>query len=177
MMQRKLFLAALFSAAFFFVVIVIFRADLLPAMPKQNAAVILTGKVYKIEEKEKQVLLFLSHAKGEEGESVSSYGHVILSVSAEQFSATGIKIGNRINAACNYTGFGQARNEGNFDEETYYWSMGISGKFRLPKKGKVEIDLVKAAEFHPTILPYSGWEPTGSILSLIQRLFPRGGFI
>ncbi len=139
MMQRKLFLAALFSAAFFFVVIVIFRADLLPAMPKQNAAVILTGKVYKIEEKEKQVLLFLSHAKGEEGESVSSYGHVILSVSAEQFSATGIKIGNRINAACTYTGFGQARNEGNFDEETYYWSMGISGKFRLPKKGKVEI--------------------------------------
>lgn len=45
------------------------------------------------------------------------------------------------------------------------------------KKGKVEINLVKAAEFHLTILPYSRWEPTGSIHNLIQRLFPRGGFI
>ena len=64
MMQRKLFLAALFLAAFFFVLIILFRVDLLPVMPKQNAAVILTGKVNKIEEKEKQVLLFFSDGKG-----------------------------------------------------------------------------------------------------------------
>ena len=139
MMQRKLFLAALFLAAFFFVLIIILQVDLLPVMPKQNTAVILTGKVNKIEEKEKQVLLFLSHAKGEEGGTVSSYGHVILSVSAEQFSDAKIRIGNRIQAASTYTGFGKARNAGNFDEENYYRSMGISGKFRLQKKGKIEI--------------------------------------
>ena len=139
MMQRKLFLAALFLAAFFFVLIIIFRVDFLPVMPKQNAAVILTGKVNKIEEKEKQVLLFLSHAKGEEGRTVSSYGHVILSVSAEQFSDAKIRIGNRIQADSTYMGFGKARNAGNFDEENYYRSMGISGKFRLQKKGKIEI--------------------------------------
>ena len=140
MMQRKLFLAALFLAAFFFVLIILFRVDLLPVMPKQNAAVILTGKVNKIEEKEKQVLLFLSHAKGEEGGTVSSYGPVILSVSAEQFSDAKIRIGNRIQAASTYMGFGKARNAGNFDEENYYRSMGISGKFRLQKKGKIEIE-------------------------------------
>ena len=69
MMQRKLFLAALFLAAFFFVLIILFRVDLLPVMPKQNAAVILTGKVNKIEDKEKQVLLFLSQTdrRGVEG--------------------------------------------------------------------------------------------------------------
>ena len=139
MMRRKLFLAALVLAAFFFVLIVIFRFDLLPAMPKQNAAVILTGKVHKIEEKEKQVLLFLSHAKGEDGERISSYGHVIVTVSAVQFSSGEIRIGNRIKAPCNYMEFGKARNAGNFDEENYYRSMGISGKFRLQKKGKIEI--------------------------------------
>ena len=139
MMQRKLFLAALFLAAFFFVLIILFRVDLLPVMPKQNAAVILTGKVNKIEDKEKQVLLFLSHAKGEESGTVSSYGHVILSVSAEQFSDAKIRIGNRIQAASTCMGFGKARNAGNFDEENYYRSMGISGKFRLQKKGKIEI--------------------------------------
>ncbi len=139
MMQRKLFLAALFLAAFFFVLIILFRVDLLPVMPKQNAAVILTGKVNKIEDKEKQVLLFLSHAKGEESGTVSSYGHVILSVSAEQFSDAKIRIGNRIQADSTYMGFGKARNAGNFDEENYYRSMGISGKFRLQKKGKIEI--------------------------------------
>ena len=139
MMQRKLFLAALFLAAFFFVLIILFRVDLLPVMPKQNAAVILTGKVNKIEDKEKQVLLFLSHAKGEESGTVSSYGHVILSISAEQFSDAKIRIGNRIQADSTYMGFGKARNAGNFDEENYYRSMGISGKFRLQKKGKIEI--------------------------------------
>ena len=139
MMQRKLFLAALFLAAFFFVLIILFRVDLLPVMPKQNAAVILTGKVNKIEDKEKQVLLFLSHAKGEESGTVSSYGHVILSISAEQFSDAKIRIGNRIQADSTCMGFGKARNAGNFDEENYYRSMGISGKFRLQKKGKIEI--------------------------------------
>ncbi|MBR3644197.1 MAG: ComEC/Rec2 family competence protein, partial [Parasporobacterium sp.] len=132
-------MAALFLAAFFFVLIILFRVDLLPVMPKQNAAVILTGKVNKIEDKEKQVLLFLSHAKGEESGTVSSYGHVILSISAEQFSDAKIRIGNRIQADSTYMGFGKARNAGNFDEENYYRSMGISGKFRLQKKGKIEI--------------------------------------
>ena len=39
------------------------------------------------------------------------------------------------------------------------------------------MNLVQVSEFHPTILPRSGWEATGSIHNLLQCLFPRGGFI
>ena len=138
-MRRKLFLAALFTAAFFFVWIVCFKADLLPAMPVKNAAVTLTGKINKIEEKESGVILFLSHAKGTIKEESFSFGHVILTVSAGQFEDAGVLIGNRISAECLYVGFGKARNRGNFDEEAYYRSMGIAGKFQLKKKGSLQI--------------------------------------
>ena len=45
------------------------------------------------------------------------------------------------------------------------------------KKGKMEMNLVKVSDFHPTILPRSGWEATDSIHNLLQCLFPKGGFI
>ena len=139
MMQRKLFLAALFLAAFFFILIVCCKVDLLQAQPGKNAAVILSGKVHKIEEKGKGVLLFLSHAKGEIEGNCQSYGTVTLSVSAERYSDAGIRIGNKISGSCVYSGFQKARNEGNFDEEQYYHSMGIAGKFQLQKKSEIQI--------------------------------------
>lgn len=139
MTQRKLFLAALFLAAFFFVLIVCFQVDFLPAMPQKSAALILTGKVHKIEEKGSGVLLFLSHAKGEIEGNERSYGKVILSVSSEVFSKAEIRIGNEILVPCIYVGFQKARNAGNFDEEGYYRSIGISGKFQIQKKGELAI--------------------------------------
>lgn len=139
MTQRKLFLAALFLAAFFFVLIVCFQVDFLPAMPQKSAALILTGKVHKIEEKGSGVLLFLSHAKGEIEGNERSYGKVILSVSSEVLSKAEIRIGNEILVPCIYVGFQKARNAGNFDEEGYYRSMGISGKFQIQKKGELQI--------------------------------------
>ena len=39
------------------------------------------------------------------------------------------------------------------------------------------MNLVKVSDFHPTILPRSGWEATDSIHNLLQCLFPKGGFI
>ena len=134
-MRRILFWAALFLAAIFFALIVLCGVDFLPAMPEKGAALILTGKVNKIEEKESRVLLFLSHAKGE-GRSL---GTVLLVLQGEQFSSRTVRIGSKIRASCVYKGFAKARNEGNFDEETYYRSLGVGGKFQLNKKAVVEV--------------------------------------
>lgn len=128
-------MAAAILAAFFFILIVLCRVDLLPAMPEKGTNLILSGNVNKIEEKGSRVLLFLSHAKTE-GRSL---GTVILDLSEEQFSASSLRIGNRIQAACYYKGFQKARNQGNFDEENYYRSLGVAGKFRLQKNAAVEI--------------------------------------
>ena len=49
----------------------------------------------------------------------------ILIMSAEDFNDLDIKIGNEITSQCSYKTFNKARNNGNYDEENYYYSLGI----------------------------------------------------
>ena len=49
----------------------------------------------------------------------------ILIMSAEEFDDLDIKIGNKLSSECSYKTFNKARNNGNYDEEDYYHSLGI----------------------------------------------------
>ncbi len=49
----------------------------------------------------------------------------ILIMSAEEFEELDIKIGNELTSECSYKAFNKARNNGNYDEEDYYHSLGI----------------------------------------------------
>ena len=49
----------------------------------------------------------------------------ILIMSAEDFNDLDIKIGNELTSQCSYKTFNKARNNGNYDEEDYYYSLGI----------------------------------------------------
>ena len=135
MKKRKLLLAALLAVALFFVLIFLCRIPLLKKMPEVSSAVLLYGKVYKIEKKKECSYLFLSFAATETEGRTDSLGKVIVVIPE---TAAIPKIGNRIYASCFYTGFRTARNFGNFDEQAYYHSLGIAGKFEL-QKGSVPV--------------------------------------
>ena len=139
MLKRTLLFAALLTVSIFFMLIFLCHVDFRRRMPDFSSAVLLSGKLHKLEEKTGGVYLYLSHAKGEENGIEHAYGRVILFVKENVYQSAGLKIGNRICAKCVEEGFDHARNFGNFDEEAYYASLGISGKFELQKGASLTI--------------------------------------
>ena len=83
----------------------------------------LSGKVYRIEEKEKVTAVFLKD------NTVSVRGQHIneskLLVYIEQNSSAEIKMGNIIQVTGEVSFFAPARNPGNFDQKAYYQRQGI----------------------------------------------------
>lgn len=62
---------------------------------------------------------------------------VILIADGDQEVIRALKPGNQIKAEVTYEAFRNARNQGNYDEEQYYHSLGVSAKFRL--RGSVTV--------------------------------------
>ncbi len=58
-------------------------------------------------------------------DSVINAKKAILIMTAEDFHDIDIKIGNKLTSVCSYKTFNRARNNGNYDEEDYYHSLGI----------------------------------------------------
>ena len=128
MFKRTLLPAALFLVIVLFALLFFCGVDFLKEMPGSSEAVLLTGKIHKMEKKKGSCYLFLSFAAADTDEGRRSLGKVILVIPE---SSEVPKIGNKIEATCIHTGFRTARNFGNFDELAYYQSLGIAGKFEL----------------------------------------------
>ena len=106
---------------------------LMPSFAKNEQALLedgdslaITGKIYKTQTKTYSVYVYLKNAKAAaEGGQYSKAGNVIVCIAADDYESYGLKIGNTITARCTYSEFENARNNGNYDEENYYKSLGI----------------------------------------------------
>lgn len=126
-------MAALFAAALSFVSAVFFPEVLLPSFIRQETAlagdgqeIYLEGRIYKIQKKTYYVYVYLKGVKAcSEGSEMKRAGSVLLLFDADEFEESGIMPGNKIGAECTYMEFENASNNGNYDEENYYRSLGI----------------------------------------------------
>ena len=131
--KRPLAAAALFLAGLCFIFAAFFPEMLCGAFIRNNGScleegdsIFVTGKVYKIQEKTYSVYVYLKGSSA----SVSGTGYekaknVLILIPAEDFGGYDIKIGNTLYIEGNFLEFNRARNNGNFDEEDYYNSLGI----------------------------------------------------
>ncbi len=139
MKRRPLFAGAVFAALLIWLLFGGLKLSYFPAPPK-SSSVLINGIFLKAEEKKNSVYLYLKQAKAD---SVS-YGRVILVVGQEEYRKAKLLPGNRIEGKAEREGFRKARNAGNFDEESYYHSLGIAEKFQL--EGKL---LVSGRQIYP----------------------------
>ena len=120
-------------AAFCFTVSFFFPEALMPAFEKGDGAeledadtVFVSGKVYKTQEKTYSVYVYLKNAKAsKDGENFFNAGRILLIIPIEDHENIDLRMGNTVYAECSYDEFDKARNNGNFDEENYYRSLGI----------------------------------------------------
>ncbi|MCQ2530651.1 MAG: DNA internalization-related competence protein ComEC/Rec2 [Lachnospiraceae bacterium] len=129
MIKRKLFFAALLFALLCFGLQKTGTIRFLHEMPEENRKVVLTGIIDQIESKTDSKYVYLKRAQN--SNSGETYGKIILTVADGIFEKLDLKLGERVKVYGKYTGFHVARNAGNFDENNYYHSLGISGKFQL----------------------------------------------
>ena len=93
----------------------------IPAISAEySSTVIITGRVYKIEDKDKLIYFFLRDAEIEG----SPCGSMLL-ILKRSFGAEQIKTGNSVRASGRLDEYDTARNYGNYDEKKYYYSLGI----------------------------------------------------
>lgn len=131
MIKRKLLFAAVLFAVLCFCLIKLCGVTFLCEMPKKQSYVTVTGKIDQIENKTNSQYIFLKNARN--ALTGIRYGKIIISADAGTGDILDLKLGSRIEAECKYIGFNISRNAGNFDEQGYYHSLGISGKFLLEK--------------------------------------------
>ncbi len=86
--------------------------------------VTITGKIYKIEEKTNSIYIFI-------GRSFFTRDNVLIAANKSSFSEEDFAVGDTITAQTEYAGFSSARNYGNFDEKSYYYSIGVFDKYYL----------------------------------------------
>ncbi len=84
----------------------------------------ITGKIYKIEEKTNSIYIFI-------GRSFFTRDNVLIAADKSSFSEDDFAVGDTITAQTEYAGFSSARNYGNFDEKSYYYSTGVFDKYYL----------------------------------------------
>ena len=131
--KRPLLALFLFLAALSFAFTYFFPEFFMPSFVKNEAEdmkegeeISLTGTVYKTQEKTYSVYVYLKDSKASlNGEDFSRAGEVLLIVPIEDYEGYGLKIGNRVYVYSEYEEFSKARNNGNYDEEDYYNSLGI----------------------------------------------------
>ncbi|MBR3401676.1 MAG: DNA internalization-related competence protein ComEC/Rec2 [Parasporobacterium sp.] len=83
------------------------------------------GDVFRIEQDEKQVRIFLHHVSCGTSMLRPVRGSMLLTVSEDLFQDLDLTVGNRILAEGTWNAFRQARNFGNYEEAQYYASLGI----------------------------------------------------
>ena len=123
-------LAAVF--AFFCFAVCYFAPQLImPSFVKEQTLedgirLTVTGKIYKTETKTYSVCVYLKNSEAALSDgSFEDAGRVVLLIPKDEYDDYGLKIGNTVSAECSYEEFSAARNNGNYDEETYFKSLGI----------------------------------------------------
>ena len=121
MFKRPLFAAALFLAFTAYLLVTLWPGIFIPRISAEyGSTVIVKGRVYKIEDKEKHRYLFLKDALIDG----SPCGSTLL-VMKRSAGAETINTGNTILASGKLDEYETARNFGNYDEKKYYYSLGI----------------------------------------------------
>ena len=131
--KRPLAAAALFLCAACFILAAFFPEALMGKSIREDAEgleegdeIFVTGKVYKIQEKTYSVYVYLKGSSASDGSGeYKSAKKVLILIPAEDFDSCGIKLGNKISVEGSFIEFNRARNNGNYDEEEYYNSLGI----------------------------------------------------
>lgn len=124
MFKRPLIPAVVCSILFSAFIVLIFPQWIYPASNvSPGEIIVLQGKVTRIEEKDWAEYIYLK-ADGKT---------LLITVSEDLFRLYGLLPGNHIRLEAEYTGFNKARNEGNFDEEDHYRSLGVYQKYKLKK--------------------------------------------
>ena len=86
----------------------------------------VTGKIYKTETKTYSVYVYLKNSKAALSDgSYENAGRVLLLIPIDEYDNYALKTGNTVSAGCSYEEFSAARNNGNYDEEAYFKSLGI----------------------------------------------------
>ena len=129
--KRPILALAVIFAAVCFVLCSFAPKLLMPPFVRQQTledktALTVVGKVYKTETKTYSVYVYLKNTRAalSDGEYLNA-GRVLLLIPTDEYDDYGIKIGNTVSAECLYDEFGSARNNGNYDEEVYFKSLGI----------------------------------------------------
>ena len=114
---------------------------------KHGERVLLQAELLKTEEKNSSYYLYLRKIRCIGKTDSAGYRYVLLTVkkgtvvnrpldegretSAAILQIEDLRPGNRLSAEASCEGFQSARNRGNFDEASYYHSLGVEEKFRL----------------------------------------------
>ena len=86
----------------------------------------VSGRIYKTQSRTYSVYVYLKNAKARTADGKEkNAGDIILLIPLEDYEEYELKIGNVISADCSFAEFNKARNNGNYDEENYYRSLGI----------------------------------------------------
>lgn len=121
--RRPLAAAAVFACIAALAVVFLFGEKIINE-PEEGTECTVSGVIAKTEEKEYSIYVYVRR----EGERRL----VLISASKSAgFSADDFIPGNSIYASCIYAGFNKARNFGNYDEESYFRSLGIFYKYKL----------------------------------------------
>lgn len=95
---------------------------------EEKQPVVCQGKIYRKENKNDQVILYLKECIFQIESTNYSCNHILVYFDADQYP-----IGKTIVVKGVLTPFSEARNEGNFDEKSYYASKKIDFKVKEPQ--------------------------------------------
>lgn len=124
MFKRPLIPAAMCVCLFSAFVVFVFPHLIYPEYPYETGqSVTVSGTISSIEDKSWSEYVYL----------VSGGKTYLLTVTDDLSRLYSPGIGNHITAECEFAGFNKARNRGNFDEETYFRSLGVYQKLKLKK--------------------------------------------
>ena len=131
--KRPLAAAALFLAGLCFILADFFPEMICGRFIKENGpsleegdSIYVAGKVYKIQEKTYSVYVYLKGSSAStDGTEYERAKDVLILIPADDFDGYDIKMGNTLYVEGSFLEFNKARNNGNFDEEDYYRSLGI----------------------------------------------------
>ena len=139
MLKRPIFAIAVALAAAIAVLLRFYPSAVKPVFSfSENEKILLTGDVYKIENKTNSIYVYLKNAyvsndadliSGADAEPElkrkgQSAKRALLVLQEEELCNL-VKIGNTLFSVCEFQKFDKARNYGNFEEETYYNSCGV----------------------------------------------------
>ena len=126
MRKRPIFAAAVALAIGVFFLHLFFPAVLEPDPGfADHDRIHAQGEVFRIEQDEKQVRIFLRHVSCGTSQLRPVRGSMLLTVSEDLLRELDLSVGNRVLAEGTWRSFRKARNFGNFEEEQYYASLGI----------------------------------------------------